>query len=91
MGVLDYLRYLFSYRHGIYKLRKRYDHVREKADTQSASKRLAALRALDQVEPTLVMLEEQNISGFERGRLVRYVMQGITNAERIIKEKVRQA
>lgn len=87
MGILNYIRFLLSYRHSVYKLRKKYDHIREKADRQTATKRLASLRALDQVEPTLVMLEEQSISAFDRSRLARFVTQGIENAERILKEK----
>jgi len=87
MGILNYVRFLLSYRYSVYKLRRRYDRMREKADRQAAAKRLPALRALDQVEPTLVMLEEQNISSFDRSRFASYVTQGIKNAERILKEK----
>lgn len=87
MGILDYLRYILSYQHSVYSLRKKYDRIREHADKQAGTKRMAALRALDQVEPTLVMLEEQNISRFDRGRLARYVMQGIESARSIMKEK----
>jgi len=88
MGIIDYLSYLLSYRHKVYALRKKYDRIRERADRQkNAQKRIGALHVLDQVEPTLVMLEEQNISGFERGRLARYVMQGIENSMRILEEK----
>ncbi len=88
MGILDYLRYMFSYRRKVYTLRRRYDRAREKADKQkNTQKRLAALRALDQVEPTLVMLEEQNISRFDRGRLALYVIQGIENSRRMLKEE----
>jgi hypothetical protein len=88
MFVIDYLRYLLGFRHKVYALRKKYDHMREHADRQrNSQKRLAALRILDQVEPSLVMLEEQNISGFERGRLARYVVQGVENARRVLNEK----
>ncbi len=86
--VFGYLRYLLSYRRKVVSLRKKYDRVREKADKiGNSEKRTQVLRILDQVEPTLVMLEEQRISAFERGRMRRSVEQGIVSAKASIKQK----
>ena len=72
----------------IYRLRKKYDRVREKADKiKSRELRLPILRVLDQVEPTLVMLEEQRVSRFERARMMKYVEAGIREAKRIMEAK----
>lgn len=87
--IFGYFRFLFSYRHKVYSLRKRYDRTRERADKiRNAEKRLYALRILDQIEPTLVMLEEQRVSRFERGRMVRYVNGGINQARAVIKGRM---
>ena len=87
--VIGYVSFLFSYRHKIYSLRKRYDRARERADKiRNAEKRLHTLRILDQVEPTLVLLEEQRVSRFERGRMVRYVNSGINQAKAAVKGKL---
>lgn len=82
--------FLFSYRRRVYLLRKRYDRIREKADKErNSEKRLSALRILDHVEPTLIMLEEQNVSRFERGRMIRYVKSGIAQAKSSLKGEIR--
>ena len=84
--IVGYVGFLVSYRHKIYSLRKRYDRTRERADKmRNAEKRLYALKILDQIEPTLVMLEEQRVSRFERGRMVRYVNNGIKQAQGVVK------
>lgn len=72
----------------IYGLRKSYDRAREKADrTKDAAKRMQALRLLDRVEPTLVMLEEQQLSRRDRGRFYVVVKQGIEQAKFVLEEK----
>jgi hypothetical protein len=87
--IAGYVGFLFSYRHKVYSLRKRYDRVRERADKmRNAEKRLYALKILDQIEPTLVMLEEQRVSRFERGRMIRSVNSGIKQARGVIKGKM---
>ena len=87
--IADSLAFLFSYRRKIYKLRKKYDKTREKVDKERGrDKRLSALKVLDQVEPTLVMLEEHDISRFERGRMARYVNSGIAQAKRNLKGEI---
>ena len=84
---IGFIPYLLSYRRKIYKLRKNYDRIREKAIKQkNAQKRLSVLRILDQAHPTLVMLEEQRISRFERGRMMRYVKSAINEAKAVLKE-----
>lgn len=86
--VFGYLRYLFSSRRKIFSLRKKYNRTREKAvKIVNSDKRMQVLRILDQVEPTLVMLEEQRVSGFEKRRMRRYVDSGIAQAKKAIKQK----
>lgn len=71
----------------VYRLRKSYDRAREKADKLERRARLPVLRVLDQVEPTLVMLEEQKISRFERARMTRYVEAGVREAKKMMEEE----
>ena len=86
--VFGYFRYLLSSRRKIFSLRKKYNRTREKAiKIASSEKRMQVLRMLDQVEPTLVMLEEQRVSGFEKGRMRRYVESGIKQAKSAMKQK----
>ena len=60
------------------KLRKQYDRIREKADKiKDRNGRLQILRYLDQLEPTLIALEEQEQPRFERRRMVNYVRNGL--------------
>lgn len=78
-------------RRKVYRLRKKYDRMREKADRiKSREMRLPILRVLDQVEPTLVMLEEQKVSRFERARMMKYVGSGIREAKRVMEQKEKQ-
>ncbi len=87
--IAGYISFLLSYRHKVFALRKKYDRVRERADKiRNAEKRLYALKILDQIEPTIVMLEEQRVSRFERGRMIRYVNSGIKQARSVIKGKM---
>ncbi|GEM_PF-3645637 len=80
---------LFTFRGKIYSLRKKYDKIREKADREdNAEKRLNALKLLDQVEPTLVILEEQNISRFDRKRMVAVVDSGVEQAKAILEDRL---
>ncbi len=91
MGFLDVIRFLLSPRSKIYRLRKKYDHLREKADKiRQREKRLSVLSILDQIESTLVILEEQNVSRFERHRMASYVRAGLEKAKVIMKQPVQQ-
>ncbi|MFH1631112.1 MAG: hypothetical protein ABIA21_02725 [Candidatus Aenigmatarchaeota archaeon] len=86
MGIFSI--FSFGWRRQIFKLRKSYDRVREKADkTSDKYRRLTVLRILDQVEPTLVMLEEQRISRFDRPRLVNSVKMNVEQGKMILKQK----
>lgn len=77
-----FIPYLFSYRRKVFKIRKKYDRLREKADKQkNAQKRLSTLKILDNAERILVMLEEQRISRFERGRMMRQVKVTLADAK----------
>lgn len=80
--------FMFSSRRKTYKLRKKYDKLREKADkTRSREKRNAMLAVLDQIEPNIVILEEQNVSRFEKGRMMNFVKSRLMKAEQIMKDK----
>ncbi|MBI2971752.1 MAG: hypothetical protein HYY37_05025 [Candidatus Aenigmarchaeota archaeon] len=84
--ITGYVQFLLSPRRKIYGLRKRYDWIRERADRQhNRERRLAALKLLDQIEPTLVLLEEQQISGYERNRMIIYVKSGVEQAKELMK------
>ncbi len=85
--VFGFLGFLLSWRRKVYILRRRYDRVREKAVKQgNVQKRLAALKILDQVEPTLKMLEEQRLSSFDRGRLLAQVRVAVEQARNVLKK-----
>lgn len=87
MGVLDAIAFLFSYRRKVYKIRKSYDRVREKTDKiKDPVKRTYILKSLDQVEPSLIVIEEQRLSRFERARMMLYVKQGIEQARQLMRE-----
>ncbi len=80
------LSFLISRRHRIYKLRKKYDRIREKTNkVKDYEKRSSIFSVLDQVEPNLVILEEQNLSRLERGRTLKFVSAGIRKSEQILK------
>src|SRR3989344_2144268 len=86
--VVGFIPYLFTFRRKVYVLRKKYDRAREKTDKiKNRQRRFTILRVLDQVEPTLVMLEEQPVSRFQRGKMVKYVKSGIDEARKMIKMK----
>ena len=81
------ITFLLSRRHKIYKLRKRYDRVREKANkVRDPKARAAIFSVLDQIESNIIILEEQNVSRFERGRMMRFVSAGTKKASQMLKE-----
>ena len=85
---VGFIPYLFTFRRKVYVLRKKYDRTREKTDKiRNRERRFAILKVLDQVEPTLVILEEQPVSRFQRGKMVKYVKSGIEEARKMIKTK----
>ncbi len=88
MSLIGFVLQFFSFRHKVYILRKKYDRIREKADNErNATKRLSVLTILDQVESTLVILEEQKISRVDRGRMVAIIENGIRQATSVLNQK----
>ncbi|MBS3054278.1 MAG: hypothetical protein J4431_01965 [Candidatus Aenigmarchaeota archaeon] len=72
--MLEMIRFFFSGRREIYGLRKEYDKIREHVDRQEdEQKRVGLLRMLDQLEPNMVTLEEQKLSGGDTRKLKLYV------------------
>ncbi len=73
----------------IYRLRRKYDRVRERTDKMKpGTMRNAVLTTLDRIDPTIVILEEQDVNIIERGRMIKYVNSGIKNARDMMKHKV---
>ncbi len=86
--ITNYISFFFSYRRKVFRLRKKYDRTRERVDkTRNKDRRLRALKILDQIEPTLVIIEEQQVSRFERMRMFGYVEAGIREANKALKEE----
>ena len=79
--------FTIGYRRRIFKLRKAYDHARERADKKPLRERMAILKVLDHVEPILIMLEEQKVSRFQRGGMIRQVRMAIGQAKEMLKEE----
>ena len=78
----------FLHKDSVPKLRKQYDRAREKADKiKDRGKKLQILRMLDQVEPTLIALEEQEPPKFERRRMISYVRDNVERAQEMINYK----
>ncbi len=89
MIIMGFFSRLFTFRGTVYSLRKKYDRLREKADREDiATTRQNALKILDQITPTLVMLEEQDISLFQRGKMVASVKSGIEQAKAVLDGKL---
>lgn len=83
MGFLDIFRH-----RSVYALRKQYDRVREKADRErNLTKKMQALRMLDRIDPTLTMLEEQQIASRDRSRFYLLVKQGVEQARFVLEQK----
>ena len=72
-----------------YRLRRKYDKLREKADRdKNIDKRIAVLRMMDQIEPTIVLMEEGQVaSRRERKRMAYNVLQGLKKVELILKDE----
>jgi len=81
-----YAWFIVGYRRRIFKLRKEYDHARERADKKTLRQRIAILKVLDSVEPTLLTLEEQQISMFQRGKMIAQVRVAVEQAKEMLKE-----
>jgi len=84
MGIVD----IILGRKSVYRLRKSYDSLREKADrVKPIEKRIAILHFLDQLEPTLISMEEQMLPDFERRRMSRYVNDSLKKAQKMLKSE----
>jgi hypothetical protein len=69
-------------RNPVPKIRKKYDRMREKADKmKDRQTKLQVLRFLDQIEPTLTALEEQDQPKFERRRMLNYIKDNMEQLE----------
>ena len=72
--MFEWIRFFFSRRKEVYMLRKEYDKIREHMDKEEDSqKKIAMMRMLDQLEPNMVTLEEQKLSGGDTRKLKLYV------------------
>ena len=80
------LGFLFG-KKSVLKLRKSYDRLRESADKEpDMNRKLSLLRSLDPIEPTLVALEEQLLSDFERRRMTKYVDDNLKRTRKMLKD-----
>ena len=75
-------------RKNIYKLRKEYDKLREKADKYpDISTRMTILHFLDKIESQIVNLEEGIIPDFQRRRTINYIDNELKKAKRMVSKK----
>ncbi len=88
MTILDFL----LRRPNAYKLRKGYDRLREKADKlHQIDRRLEILRMLDQVEPSIISLEEHHMSNYEKKKICGYVLPQLRKIKFMLEESKRAA
>ncbi|MBI4014621.1 MAG: hypothetical protein HY365_01565 [Candidatus Aenigmarchaeota archaeon] len=72
--MFDAIRFFLSGKGDVYHLRKEYDRMREEVDKKpKQQERMALLRVLDQTEPSIAMLEEQNLPGNDGRKLKMFV------------------
>jgi len=71
----------------IYRLRRRYDRLRERTDRiGDKGKKVRLLKFLDEIEPTLVMLEEKDISRYEKRRMVHNIKSSLEQAKFMLQQ-----
>ena len=68
----------------IFKLRRRYDRVREKADRLGRRKGFQILKILDTVDNYIVQLEEQDLPMMQRKRMIYAVESAIERAKALL-------
>ena len=68
----------------IYKLRKKYDRIREKADKLSKRKRFQILKILDSVDGYIVQLEEQEVAMIQRKRMINSIQSAIEQSKTLL-------
>jgi hypothetical protein len=84
MGVID----LVLRRSNILHLRKKYDRLREKSDrVTSRDRRLALLRMLDQIEPSIIVLEEHFVSHYEKKRMAYRIERNLSDVQNLLADK----
>ena len=88
MGLVD----LILRRPTAYALRKKYDRLREKTDRLSnIERRVEILRMLDQLEPSVISLEEHHMSNFEKKRIASYLESNMRKVKFMLDEsKIKQ-
>lgn len=86
MGIIDFI----LRRSNAYRLRKEYDRLRERADKiRDIEKRLEVLRMLDQIEPSIISMEEHHMSNYEKKRIRSYVSPNLRKVRFMIDETKR--
>ena len=79
--MFGFIKYFFSNRRGVYTIRRNYDKIREDVvKKEESQEKIIILRMLDQVEPNIATLEEQNLSGSDKRKLKLLIR---TSLERI--------
>ncbi len=85
--MLDAIRFFLSGKGDIYHLRKEYDKLREEVDRKpKRQERTILLRMLDQTEPNIAMLEEQNLPGNDERKLKMSVRASLIKVRAAIHE-----
>ena len=83
MGLVNFI----LRRRDAYSLRKEYDRLREHTDKiHKIDQRLEILRMLDQVEPSIISLEEHHMSNYEKKKIFSYVSAQLRKAKFMIAE-----
>ncbi|KHO48468.1 MAG: hypothetical protein QT00_C0001G0486 [archaeon GW2011_AR5] len=83
MGLVNFI----LRRRDAYSLRKEYDRLREHTDKiHKIDQRLEILRMLDQVEPSIISLEEHHMSNYEKKKIFSYVSAQLRKAKFMINE-----
>ena len=84
---MGFLGSLFGWERRVRKLRKKWDHLREKALKTKEPIRSTSLKRLDDVESNLRMIEEQRLSRIDRARLAKEVEISLEEIKELIKSK----
>ncbi|HLD49124.1 MAG TPA: hypothetical protein VJB11_02070 [archaeon] len=83
MGIVDFI----LRRDTVYSLRKKYDRIRERADRErDRQKKMQTFRILDQIEPTIIAMEEHNMTMVEKQRMKKYIKSSMEEAKLMLKK-----
>lgn len=74
----------FGSKYRIYRLRRRYDHIRERADKLGRRKGFQVLKILDSVDGYIVQLEEQDVSMIQRKRMINSIENALQRAKTVL-------